>query len=176
MNLYKWVLLKKLMVHIFHDDLLGSCNFKTNTLAVYAEKEGLKLPQGEFEKLIDLGEKCVKVSQVFGDEMLREYMSVLGAENLGSKEHPQYHTDAHWFAGVVGGLEIYSLQQCDGPREALIYCDEKKVFNYRCSELDSNRAPKNPRILEYVKGSWESKVLEWYKEARKILDAKILLS
>lgn len=153
--------------------VFGNANFTTKTITIYPLERALEMNADELKRLTNLGECCIKVAQTLGNKEARELIQELNLTNYGSKEYPTYETDMHWFFGVVGGLEIYVTQLCDGPRYASVCNCDNIVFKYNGLDATFDEV-ENPQVTEYIKGSWESKVFEWYKTARNILDKKVL--
>jgi hypothetical protein len=155
-------------------NVLGTCNPFTKTITIYPPKKALKLDKNELKRLTKLGECCIKVAQTLGDKKARKIIEEFNLENYGNKEYPYYETDMHYFFGIIRGLEIYATQLYDGPRYVAVYNNNNLVFDYNCLDSDEFDNVENPQITKYIRGSWELKVLEWYKKARNILDKKVL--
>jgi len=152
--------------------IVGLCDYSTKTITL-VEQRALELPESELERLTDLGEYCIKIAQTLSSRSVKEEMQKLGLKNLGDREYPTYSTDAHWFFGIIGGLEVYGTQFCDGPRYAFVVDRGDEVFGYHCSEI-GQFGVENPAIRTYTKGPWEAKISELYQKARNMLDRNIL--
>jgi hypothetical protein len=148
--------------------ILGICDFATKTISI-TKKKALRSNNLELRRLTDLGEYCIKIAQTLRGKPVREEMQRLGLENMRDREYPIYYTDAHWFFGVIGGLEIYGSQLCDGPRYASVVDQGNEVFGYNCSEIDVFGKAENPAITIHIDGSWEKKIIDLYSKARRIL-------
>jgi len=154
-------------------EVLGLCDFSRREITI-TERARLKIPKKELSRLTDLGERCIRIAQIYGGQVVKEEMRMLGLTNFGTEEYPIYPTDAYWFFGIIGGLEIHCSQKCDGPRCALVKDKGKEVFDYDCSGIFGSEI-ENSTIVKYVKGPWEEKVLEWYHEAIKIFNERSLV-
>ncbi|MBW2972248.1 hypothetical protein KY359_04400 [Candidatus Woesearchaeota archaeon] len=153
--------------------ILGMCDFVEKEITI-VEREYLELADCELERLADLGERCIKIAQTLGGRSARGVIQGLDLRNFGDKEYPFYDTDVHWFFGVLGGLEIYGSQFCDGPRSAVVVYRGDEVFGYDCSGFCRSKDVTNAGIMAYVAGPWETMVDGLYLRARSILDRSVL--
>lgn len=160
-------------ITILQRKVLGNTNFITKTIKIYSPERSLEMDSDELKRLTNLGECCIKVAQTLVNKKTRKLIEEMKLRNYGNKEYPTYNTDMHWFFGVIGGLEIYATQLCDGPRYFIVYDCEDMVFEYNCEDAREDYV-KKPLITKYIKGPWELKVLKQYKIARMILNKKVL--
>ena len=162
--------------NLYPKDCLALADFRTKTILIATEPTGPDLPKRERARLVELGELCIKTTQTLGNEHTRKGLEQLGAKNFGQSEYPIYDTDAHWFFGVIGGLEIYATQLCDGPRIAQVTSNEEDVFKYDSDDVNRTTGEvDNPKILTYVPGEWEKRIYELGKAADEKRKQKIIM-
>lgn len=162
-----------MVTHLCPENILGICDYRTKTIVLNAPRKNIIANPGELERLAALGEDYLNTALFFDSEKIQRYLAEIRAVNLGSEEHPFYGETIYGFAGVIGGLEIYGGQMCDGPRYVTVFDRQEKVFGYSCTGLEEDQ-PVNPRITLYKPGGWERNVGEWAEVATAILSRKIL--
>ena len=136
------------------DNCLGRTDFKTKTISIYERPRGLSLNKNEMRRLTSLGKSCILITKNLGvDELGRKI------EDMPNNcwEEINYSPVCLTF-GIIGGLEVYTSELCDGLISAEVAKENSVFFKYEYWE--------SPQILEYIPGTWEKTIQQWAETAK----------
>ena len=158
-------------LYIIEPDWLGRTDFRTKTISIRERPKGLSFDKSEMQRLSSLGESCILITENLGVDRFGRKIE----DMPNNYWHEINYSPICLIFGIVGGLEIYTSELCDGLKSAEVARGDSVFFKYEDYGESSKKYEGNSQILEYIPGTWEKTIQQWAETAKAKKSKKLHL-